>query len=125
VQCLQHAYKNGLADGALLKELGIALSSAGRYHDAVPVLRKAAAVLATSGHAVDREVHVTLGEALLECGELEAARAQWVAAAALAAGSEEAAVARAALDNIAVRLGEAGDGVSAGGTHSASPAVAV
>lgn len=105
MQCLTNAHKAGLADAALLKDLGMALAAAGRSHDAVQILRKALAATATgsaqradavvaaagsSGSggsaqtAPDHELHMALGEALRDCGEPEAARAQWQVSACAA-----------------------------------------
>lgn len=109
MQCLAYAHKYGLADSALLKDIGSAYAVAGAYHAAVPPLRKAAALRAAEGAPPDRELCVALGESLLECGEAEAARAQWVAAEALAEDDAGRALARSALAAIAARLGEGGE----------------
>ena len=91
MQCLSYAYKANLTEAALLKDVGMAFAAAGRSHDAVQVLRKALVATNSSAaasnarqadgdngtRAPDSELHIALGEALRECGELEAARSQW------------------------------------------------
>ena len=74
----------------------------GKYHEALPLLRRATA----ASPQPDFELHVALGEALLAVNEPEAARAQWQLAEQLAeVGSEAAALARSALATIDARLG--------------------
>lgn len=102
MQCLEHGYKCGLEDAALLQELALVHAKQGAYHEAVPVLRKAVAV-ATGGASF--ELLAALGEALLACNDLPAAQSQWRAAQAVAEGGRERAVAAAALESIGVRLG--------------------
>ena len=102
VQCLEYASKHGLADASLLQEIAMAHLKRGNYHDAIPLLRKAAALAPIPTY----ELHVALGEALLAVNESEAARTQWAVAESLAdAGSDAAALARRALAAIDAALG--------------------
>ena len=71
-----------------------------------------------AGAEADAEVHIALAEALLACNELPAAQAQWAAAEAVAKSDETRRLARAALADIAAKLGETG-------SDNTRPAIAV
>jgi tetratricopeptide (TPR) repeat protein len=98
LQCLNYGYKNGLADAPLLKQVAMAYLEQGKYHDAITTLRAAVA----ASPLPDADLHVALGEALLACNELTAAKAQWAVAEGLAPG--DGAAIRLAIAAIEARL---------------------
>jgi hypothetical protein len=75
-QCLERAFKHGLRDRKLVHEIGQAYAQQGLFYEAVPVLRMAL----TISEAPPFDMLAALGEALLGCSELRAAKAAWLQA---------------------------------------------
>ena len=102
LQALRVGYRCGLDDFGLLKEIGGLYAKQGKYSSAIPVLQRAIA----SASGVPVEVHATLGDALTEIGDLEAAKRQWaLVQLSCESDTQLRSIATAALDGLNRTLG--------------------
>jgi Flp pilus assembly protein TadD len=105
MQSLESAEKYGLSDLKVMLEIGEAFATKGMFHESAALLRRVVAKSSQPNfHALS-----SLGEALLSCNELKAARVAWEHARAVATSEAETELSNSAIENLTTLLGDAAE----------------